>query len=338
MARVTIKDVAKKANVSTATVSRVLNNVGFVSEEIKKRVFDAVDQLNYQPNAVARSLKQDKTNTIGVVIPDISNPYFMTISKGIEDTIQELGYQLIFCSSDENPEKESGFLRLLYGNRVEAIVLATSGKNEELIDDIHRAGIPIILMDRRIEQPDLKLNLVEEDNLQAAYDITKSLIEQGHTNIGVVNGPDHVSTAKDRYLGYKKAIDAYGIAEDPNLTFNGAFSQEGGRQAVEHFLNLKKKPTAILALNNAMAFGVLLELFKRGYRVPEDMTVASYGEIEAAELLKNLCITSIKQYPYEMGKKIGNLILNCLLKKDVPPSHEVIQSTLVLPNKNQKNE
>ena len=333
MARVTIKDVAKEAGVSTATVSRVLNDVGFVSEEIKRRVFDAVKQLNYQPNAVARSLKQDKTNTIGVVIPDIANPYFMTISKGIEDTIQELGYQLIFCSSDENPEKEKGFLRLLYGNRVEAIVLATSGYNDDLIYDIHRAGIPIILMDRRIDRTDLNLNLVEEDNLQAAYDITKSLIERGHAHIGVVNGPDHVSTAKDRFLGYKKAVDEYGIQDDPDLIFNGSFSQEGGRKAIDHFLNLRKKPTAVLALNNAMAFDALLELFKKGYGVPEAMTIASYGEIEPAELLQNLGIPTIKQHPYEMGQKIGDRLLKCLLKKDDSPSHEVIHSNLQLPSK-----
>jgi LacI family transcriptional regulator len=333
MAKYTIKDVAMEAGVSTATVSRVLNQSGFVSDDIKERVYLAVKKLNYQPNAIARSLKQHKTNTIGIVIPDISNPYFMKISKGIEDIVQQKGYNLIFCSSDENPKKEEKLLQLLFEQRVDAIVLATAGGSENMVKKINQAGVPIILVDRSVDAEDQKFDFVGEDNIQSTYELTKYLLEQGHRLIGVVNGLLEVSTGRERYEGYKKALEEYGIEEDTKYIFNGAFTQDGGRKAVDYFLNFSKKPSAILSFNNIMTFGVLLELTRRGYSIPEDIVVASFGDIEAAQLLKSPGIISVVQKPYEMGEKVGNILLK-RLNNEQGPFTEIFKPKLVTPEQN----
>jgi LacI family transcriptional regulator len=331
-----VKDVAMEANVSTATVSRVLNESGFVSENIKQRVFLAVKKLNYQPNAIARSLKQDKTNTIGVVIPDISNPYYMTISKGIEDIVQQKGFNLIFCSSDENPKKEEKLLQLLFEQRVDAIVLATSGGSEERVSKINQAGVPIVLVDRTFEIEGQKLDSVTENNIESTYELTSYLLKQGHRSIGLVNGLLNVSTGKERYEGFKKAIKEYGIEEDTKYIFNGSFTQESGIKAVDYFLNFSQKPSAILSLNNIMTFGVLLELTRRGYSVPEDIVVASFGDLEAAQLLKSPGIISVVHKPYEMGERVGDILLNRLNNK-LGPFTEIFKPKLVTNEQNVLN-
>lgn len=329
MAKHTIKDVAMEAGVSTATVSRVLNESGFVSDDIKQRVNLAVKKLNYQPNAIARSLKQDKTNTIGIVVPDISNSYYMTISKGIEDIVQGKGYNLIFCSSGENPKKEAELLQLLYEQRVDAIVLATAGGNEEMVSKINQAGLPIILVDRTVEIEGQKLDSVTESNIEGAYELTSSLLKQGHRSIGLVNGLLNVSTGKERYEGFKKAMKEYGVEVDTNYIFNGSFTQESGMKAVDYFLNFSQKPSAILCFNNEMTFGALIELTKRGYSVPQDIVVASYGYVEAAQLLKSPGILSLVHKTYEMGEMVGEILLK-RLNNEQGPFTEVFKPKLLI--------
>lgn len=329
MAKSTIKDVALEANVSTATVSRVLNESGFVSDDIKDRVHLAVKKLNYQPNAIARSLKQDKTYTIGVVIPDITNHYYMTISKAIEDIVQQKGYNLIFCSSHENPKKEDKLLQLLVEQRVDAIVLATAGGCEERVRSIHQAGVPIVLVDRTVEIGDSKLDSVVESNFESTYTLTSYLLQQGHRSIGLVNGLLNVSTGKERYEGFQKALEEFGIQEDENYTFNSTFTREGGMKAVDYFLNFTEKPSAILSLNNEMAFGVLLELTRRGYSVPEDIVIASFGDVEAAQLLQAPGIISVAHKPYEMGERVGDILLK-RLNNEEGPFHEIFTPKLLI--------
>lgn len=328
MRNVTIKDVARESGVSTATVSRVLCNKGYASNEVRERVLSVAKELKYQPNALARSLKKHKTNTIGVVIPDISNPYFMKISRGIEDTVYQNGYNIIFASGEEKPKKEKELLNLLFEKRVDAIVLATSGENEETVDKIRNNGIPIILVDRALKNKDETIDFISEDNFEAAYELTKYLIEQGHTRIGVVNGSLQVSTGFERYNGFKKAINDFGLEESPDLIFNGNFYQEDGEKAVECFLNKENKPTAILTFNNTMSFGVLLQLTRMGYTVPNDVVVASYGEIEAAQLLKSPGIIYVSQSPYEMGVRVGEILMNRLLKNVKGPIIEKFRPKL----------
>ncbi|MBM7565557.1 LacI family DNA-binding transcriptional regulator [Paenibacillus sacheonensis] len=341
MSKATIKQVAAEANVSTATVSRVLNDSGYVSAEVKSRVFGAIAKMNYQPSAIARSLKQDRTYMIGIIVPDISNPYFMGISRGIEDVVGPEGFQLMFCSAGEVPEKEARLLQLLHEKRVDVIVLATSGGNVATINALIDNGQRMLLIDRRLEASETAmesdtaadsdtatdsdttndsesvtaippaLDLVAEDNVRIAYELTKALLEDGHVRIGVVNGPTRVSTGRDRLEGVLRAMKEYG-AEDRLLLYSGDFSTEGGIRAVRQFLGEPVKPTAIVSLNNKMSLGVLLELVQSGLRIPGDMAVASFGEVEAGRLLKEPGLYYVDQRPYEMGQRAGELVLRLL--------------------------
>lgn len=330
MNKVTIKDIARESGVSTATVSRVLSNRGYASEEIKEKVRSVAEKLNYQPNAIARSLKMDKTNTIGILIPDITNSYFMKISRGIEDTLETNGYNLLFVSGDEDSEKERKVLQVLLEKRVDAIVLATSGENGEIITKINQSGIPVVLIDRKLEIDFFDLDLVEEDNIEGAYQLTKYLIEQGHKNIGVVNGLLNVSTGRERYLGYQKAMMEYNLDVDLNMEYNGKFTQEDGCNAVSYFLHKLDKPTAILSFNNTMTFGVLLQLTRMGYRIPSDIVVASYGEVEAAQLLRPSGIIYVEQHPYKMGVRTGEILIDRLLNKKMTSTHEKFDPQLII--------
>ncbi|MFD0713882.1 LacI family DNA-binding transcriptional regulator [Paenibacillus sp. GCM10027626] len=328
--KATIKQVAAAAEVSTATVSRVLNDSGYVSPEVKERVFQVIEQLNYQPSAVARSLKQDKTFMIGVIIPDISNAYFMGIARGIEDVVGREGFQLMFCSSDDHPAKEAKLLQMLYEKRVDAIVLATSGGNDEMICSLRDNGQPIVLIDRTLDAADIgrSFDLIAEDNRHGAYLLTKQLLEDGHTRIGVVNGPARASTGRERYSGVLQALQERGIAAP--LVYNGDFSTEGGMRAVRQFLQASEPPTAIVSLNNKMSLGVLLELVRSGYAVPADMAVASFGEVEAGPLLGQPDLYYIDQNPYDMGSKAGEILLRRMSKEqgDADPAIELFCNEL----------
>ncbi|WP_036718509.1 LacI family DNA-binding transcriptional regulator [Paenibacillus harenae] len=318
MLKATIKEVAAEAQVSTATVSRVLNNSSKVSEEARQRVSAAIAKLNYEPSAIARSLKQDRTFMIGIIVPDITNPYFMEISKGIEDTVGQNGFQLMFCSSDENTDKEKKLLQLLNEKRVDAVVVATAGGNGSKIASMSRSGLPVVLIDRSLEKHDgfKQLDLIAEDNAEGAYMLTKRLLEDGHTSLGVVNGPSWVSTGKERYDGVLRAMRESGIEHLPYV-FNGDFSVEGGIRAVRRFWQAKQKPTAIISLNNRMTFGVLIELIRQGLHIPSDVAIASFGEVEAGQLLKNPKLYYIDQQPYDMGKRAGELLLSRMNKQSV---------------------
>lgn len=325
MARATIKQVAAAADVSTATVSRVLNGSDYVSDEIKERVMAAVNQLNYRPSAIARSLKQDRTYMIGVIVPDISNPYFMGISRGIEDIVGKEGFQLIFCSSDENPDKERRLLKLMQEKRVDAVVLATSGGNDPAIKQLADSNMPIVLVDRKLDSPEigLRLDLVAEDNTEGASHLTRKLLEDGHTAIGVVNGPTRSSTGRERLDGVRKAMEEYGLHVEP-MVYNGDFSTEDGIRAVRHFLGLEHRPTAIISLNNRMSLGVLLEIVRSGLKIPADMAVASFGEVEAGPLLKESGLYYMEQHPYEMGIKAGEILLR-RIREEAPLSDPEIE-------------
>lgn len=326
MNNVTIKDIARELNISTATVSRVLNNSGYASPEVKERVLAAAKKLNYRPNAIARSLKMHQTNTIGIIIPDISNPFFMKISRGIEDVVHSKGYNMIFASSDENPKKEERMLQVLFEKRVDAIVLATSGKNEEIIKKIKSSGGQIILVDRKLNNEELELDYVVEDNMGGAYQLTSYVIKQGHTRIGVINGQLSVSSGQERFEGYKKAMAENGIPLNQEYIYNGDFTEEAGIRAVKYFSELPQRPTAIISFNNTMTFGALLQLYKQGFPKYENLIIASYGEIEAEQLIQTPKIISIKQSPYEMGVRVGEILLQRLDNHDGEPIFETMRS------------
>ncbi|MGM8212298.1 LacI family DNA-binding transcriptional regulator [Virgibacillus sp. W0430] len=328
--RVTIKDVAKEAGVSIATVSRVINDSGYVSDPIKKKVLQKIEQLDYQVNAVAKSLKQEKTNMIGVIIPDISNPYFMQISKGVEDEIERYGYNLIFSSSNEDEKKEAKLLELMNEKRVDAIILATTGKNKEQIERLASTGTPIILIDRFNEEIKHRISTITEDNQLGAYKLTKHFIDQGHTNIGVINGSLDVNTGRDRYKGFLQAVEEHDVSVEDSFIYNGDFTEKCGYEAVQHFSSQKNVPTAIIAFNNLMAAGAIKGLTESRNLPLDQVKIGCYGEIEFMVLMQTLNVVYIKQNSYQMGKDTGKVLISHLNKDRHAPHTIMYEPELIV--------
>lgn len=308
MKKITIKEVAKKAGVSTATVSRVLNNNYPVSDEARERVYTVIKELNYSPNAIARSLKNNKTNLIGFVVGDISNPYFMKIARVIEDDMRARGYNIIMAVTHEDEELEKKLLKVLFEKRVDSVVIAPSGSNiEELLNFIN-SGVNVIAIDRKVEG--LNIDTVIEDNFDAAYDLTELLIKSGHKKIAIVNGRLDVTTGAERSKGFKSAMNNNNIPIIDEYLLYGNFDEEKAYFEVKKLLMKEnvEKPTAIFATNNKMAEGAMVAIQELGYKIPEDISMVSYGELSAPELVEPR-LTVVQQDAYAIGRKVSNILI-----------------------------
>ena len=325
---VTIKDVAEHAGVSTATVSRVLNGSPNVKEHLVDRVRRSIVELGYRPNAAARTLKTKKTNAVGILIPDISNPYFMQISKGIEDVIAPHGLSLIFASSDEDSEKEAQLLKVLSEDRIDCLVLATAGGNENLIKRINGSGTPVVLVDRLPASLANEMDYVIEDNYDASYRLARHFVEQGARSFGLIHGPMAATTAFQRALGCRAALEDGNIPTERIHEFYGNFSKDAGADGVKEFLSLSR-PDVVIALNNLMAFGAILELAGKGLTVGKDIMFGSYGAVETIPLLP-YPLPYVDQNPRNMGVRVGEVVRWRLLNHQQGPFTYVIQQQLMV--------
>lgn len=310
MKKITVKEVAKEAGVSTATISRVLNNSGYVSKHAREQVLSTVQRLNYQPNSIARSLKQDKSRSIGIVLPDMTNPYFMKISRQVQRRCVSEGYHLLFMDTEEDPAKEKEALDFLMEMRVEAIILAGTGGNRERIKSIQTSGIHVVLIDRRIEG--LKLDVVAEDNRTVSEEAVAILLNKGHRNIGIINGPLTIVTAKERFEGSAAALRSKGMSVDDRYIFQGDYTRDSGRAAIQYLMNLSPTPTAVFSANNEMTFGLYLGLHALGIDA-EDLEVISFGDLEFSPLFKHK-LSVIKQNPLGIGEAAVDVVLKRLDK------------------------
>jgi DNA-binding LacI/PurR family transcriptional regulator len=308
MIRVTIKEVALAAGVSTATVSRVINNNYPVSEDVRKKVSDIINELNYERNEIARSLKSSKSYMIGIVVSDILNPYFMSIAKGVESFVNPHGYNLIFCSSDENREKELNLLKLLSEKRVDAIVLASCNYDAAEINEIIKKGVKIIVVDSKI--PGVHADTIVEDGFSGAYSLINHVIGLGHKKIAVVNGSLEVSTGKERFAGYKTALENNKLELKDDYIAYGNFKREDAYLAVKDMLERNKNdlPTTIFTSSNFMAEGTIIAIKELGLRIPEDISVVSFGNISVPALVQP-ALTYVSQDAFAIGCKAGEILL-----------------------------
>ena len=309
MKKATIKEVAKRAGVCISTVSRVLNNNYPVSDQIKENVLAAIHELDYQPNGIARSLKSRRTDTIGVIVADISNTFFMQMAKGIESVVNNHGYNLIIASTSEKEEKELKILKTLSEKRVDAIIISSCSTNGRYIKELTEKGLPMVLIDRKI--PSLSLDSIVEDNFSASYKLVDYLISNGHEKISILNGLNFVSSGLERFEGYKKALKDNGIKVRDEYTLEGAFQKENAYEKVKELLDKfdrKQLPTAIFAANNLMAEGAMIALSEKGLRIPEDISLVSFGDISSPELVKPR-LTVISQKAFDMGQKAGEIVI-----------------------------
>ncbi|KAB8130499.1 LacI family transcriptional regulator [Gracilibacillus oryzae] len=281
---VTIYDIAKKANVSAMTVSRVINNSGKIKETTRKKVEQAIKDLSYVPNSAARSLISNQTKTLGLLLPDISNPFFAKLARGAEDKALELGYRVLLCNTDEDAAKEMNYIDMVLSARVDGVLIApTCDQSLEQIDRLSDHGIPVVLIDRTIEgfQGDYVLG----DSYEGSRKLMEHLISLGHHNIAFINGPSNVSTARERLRGYLETLklNALPIYEHYISEIDFKNVQSGAtKKIIEQLLCLEpsKKPSAIFAANNFIAISTIKALKELGLQVPDDISVVCFDEVE----------------------------------------------------------
>lgn len=307
----TIRDVAKRAQVAPITVSRVVNHTGYVGEETRKRVEAAIAEMGYVPNRLARSLRSKQTHTLGLIITDITNPFWTTVARGAEDAARQQGYNLILCNSDESLEKQADYVRVLLQKQVDGFLLVPAHSAPESVLSIQQQGVPVVVLDRTVSAP---VSTVRCDSEGGAYALTQRLIELGHREIAVLSGSREVSTATERVAGYRRALEHAGIEVQEDLILYGAFTQTAGASMTLRVLDRKPRPTAIFAANNFIAIGVLKTLREMDIRVPEALSVVAFDDLPLG-LVIDPFLTVAAQPAYEMGQRATELLL-ASLKRD----------------------
>jgi LacI family transcriptional regulator len=316
----TIHDVAKRAGVAPITVSRVINNSGYISSETREIVKVAIAELGYVPNVLARSLRSKRTNTLALVITDVTNPFFTIIARGVEDTAAKAGYNVIFCNTDESEEKEEKYLHLLLQKQVDGILLVPANSASKSIEFILEQGTPVVVLDRRV--PINGIDVVRCDSFDGGYQLTRLLLQLGHRRIAVLNGSIDVSTSQDRLAGYKKAMEEAG-AETNEQFYYGNFTQARGYEMARMAFSQDPHPTALFAANNLIAIGTLWALQEMGLRVPEDVAVVSFDDLPS-NLVAYPFLTVATQPAYEMSKRATELLIERLNGKAATECQEVV--------------
>ena len=303
---VTIKDVARAAGVSVGTASQALRESPAVREETRRRVRAVAARLRYQPSALARGLVTRRTHTVGLLISDISNPFFIRAVRAIEDSAQENGYNVILCNTDEDPAKETQYLRVLIEKRVDGIILATTAGSLQAVRDVRWRRIPLVLFDR--ELPRVATDTVKVDSVLGGRLATDHLLSLGHRRIAIIHGPVVRSTGAERLQGYLSALREAGVRPDPALIREGNFKADSGRVLAHHLLELSPPPTALFCTNNLMTVGALQTLGERGVRIPQDLSLVGYDDMEWWTLT-HPPLTTVGQPVYELGREAMRLVL-----------------------------
>lgn len=322
----TMRDVAEHARVSVTTVSHVINDTRPVSEELRQRVLQAMRDLGYQPNRLARSLRRGQTHTIGMIIPDTTNPFFAEVARGVEDTSFERGYSVILCNSDGNLDKELLYTNVLVEKQVDGILFVAAGMSTERILELQRRNIPLVLIDRDL--PDAAVDSVLTDNAHGGRLATQHLIELGHTRIACVTGPSELTPSADRVIGYREALIQSNLAIDGALIVKGDFQYASGYAAGTQLLGLADPPTAIFACNDLMAIGVVSAALQGGLRVPDDFSVIGFDDIRLAAFA-NPPLTTIAQPKYEIGVVAVTLLLERMRTPDLGARRQVLDTHLL---------
>lgn len=323
----TMKQVAEKARVSTTTVSHVINNTRVVSEDARERVLSVIQELRYIPSAVARSLKNDRTHTLGMMIPNNSNPYFAEVIQGIEDASFKLGYNIILCNSDDNPKKQAAYIRVLMEKRIDGLILVSSGSDEELSQLLADEGIPKVLVDREVSG--VSADFIEADHVQGGYDATSYLISLGHRRIACVAGPDTLLPSGGRVTGYLRALKEAGLEFRDKYLVHSDFTSQGGFNAFQELLALPERPTAIFVSNDLMAIGGICAANAAGVRIPQQLSVVGYDDIALASF-STPPLTTIAQPKHAIGELTAKTLVDRIQHPDAPLRREMLQSRLVI--------
>lgn len=317
---VTIYDVAREANVSMATVSRVVNGNPNVKPSTRKKVLEAIERLGYRPNAVARGLASKKTTTVGVIIPDISSIFFAELARGIEDIATMYKYNIILSNSDQNKEKELHLLNTMLAKQVDGILFMGGNITEEHVNEFQKSDVPIVLA-ATIEENHL-IPSVNIDYEQAAFEAVIHLLEKGHTRVAYITGPANDPINTKKLAGYRRALEAYGIAYDEALIVEGDYSYDSGIEAYEKIAELEEKPTAVFAGTDEMALGIIHGAQDHGVHVPEQLEVIGFDNTRLATMVRPR-LTTVVQPMYDIGA-VAMRLLTKYMNKERVENHIVV--------------
>ena len=301
-----IKDVARHANVSISTVSHVVNRTRFVSDKARADVEAAIRALGYVPSAVARSLKSNTTKTLGMLIPNCSNPYFAEIVRSVEDHCFASGYTLILCNTDDEPRRQSVYLQVLAEKRVDGLIIISTGEASDLHDLLQGLTTPTVLLDREVTH--VHCDLVETAHLQGGQMATEHLVARGHRRIACIGGPADLSPSAQRIQGWRNALAAAALADD--LLWHSDFSSQGGFNAMQEILQSGQQPTAVFVCNDLMGIGALSAAHEAGLRIPQDLSVIGFDDIELARFTSPPLTTIVQP-----KQRIGRLAVDMLLER-----------------------
>ncbi|WP_374720304.1 catabolite control protein A [Parageobacillus toebii] len=311
---VTIYDVAREANVSMATVSRVVNGNPNVKPSTRKKVLEAIERLGYRPNAVARGLASKKTTTVGVIIPDISSIFFAELARGIEDIATMYKYNIILSNSDQNKEKELHLLNTMLAKQVDGILFMGGNITEEHVNEFQKSPVPIVLA--ATIEPNNTIPSVNIDYEQASFEAVTYLVEKGNKRVAYVTGPTDDPINQKKLAGYRRALEMHGIAYDEELVIEGDNSYDSGIEAYEKIAELAEKPTAVFAGTDEMALGIIHSAQDHGVRIPDQLEVVGFDNTRLATMVRPR-LTTVVQPMYDIGAVAMRLLTKYMNKENV---------------------
>lgn len=321
----TMKDIARIAKVSTSTVSHVINNTRYVSDEIREKIMKVVNELNYTPSAVARSLKVKETKTLGMLVTATSNPFFAEVVSGVEQYCNQHHYNLIISSIDGNEQRLQQNIQTLIQKQVDGLLLMYSDTRHAMVEQLN-LNLPIVVMDWW--PTELNADKIYENSEFGAYLATKTLIEQGHKNIAIITGKLDKSLAHNRLLGYQKALQDAHLPINPDWIIESHFDFEGGVEGMKKLLQITPRPTAVFACSDTIAVGVYQVAWQQGLRIPQDISVIGYDNIMLAQYLTPP-LTTIHQPKAELGKLAVETLLERIKLPDLEYKTTMLQPQLI---------
>lgn len=305
---VKLADVAQKANVSVSTVSRVINNKDRVDEKTRKKVLDAINKLQYYPNDIARNMRGKGAKTVAVVVPDLSNYFYASVIKGIESIMRPKGYSILVCNSNEDIATEEQCMQMLLQKQISGMVIATVGGCDKFYKKYLSNGIPVVFFDNSPDT-DESFDFVSIDNIKASRDLVEHLIGLGHREIAVLTGPQSETSARERLHGWKTTMEHNNLPVVEEQICIGEFTIESGAKLMRTILNSGRRPTAVFAANNFLAYGAIQTISEANLKIPEDIAVACFDAIDHTGLMRPKITTAV-QPSEEIGTVAGDLLIN----------------------------
>lgn len=324
----TIKQIAKHAGVSAATVSRVLNAHPKVSPDLRQRVHASIAELGYHPSAVARSLRRQKTHTIGLIVPDNSNPFFAQIAHGVEDAFYKAGFSVYLCNSEDDDDKELEYCRNLYQQRVAGVIMSSTGSIVEGIRYLQDKGMPVVLVDRGY--PDVEADRVQCDHYLGGCEAMEYLIGLGHRNFGFIMGPQRHPPVQARLRACRDTLTKYNLSLNPDSMYETlTWAHEAGYEGAKHLLSGEKRPTAIFAFNDTVAVGALRFALEQGIAVPDDLSIVGVDDIPLSSFVTPR-LTTVAQPMTELGRAAAELLLKRIQGESGESKHLIFPTRLVI--------